>query len=75
MVIKPPTKKSSHIKQLKKKIKRLSKDEKVELLWQLDCAYGKIYNMECLTTKEDYIQSDAICELARIRSIVRKSLQ
>ena len=74
MVTKPPTKRSSPIKQLKKKINRLSRDEKVELLWQLNCAYFKIYNMECLSVKQELIQSDAICELAKIHNIVKKSL-
>lgn len=75
MVTKPPTKRSSHIKQLKKKINRLSRDEKVELLRQLNYAYYKIYNMECLTIKQELIQLDAICELARLYNIVKKSLQ
>lgn len=74
MVMKPSTKRSSSKELLKKKINRLSRDEKVELLWQLDCAYAKIYNMECLSAKQEFIQSDAICELARIHNIVRKSL-
>ena len=75
MVTKPTKKRSSPIKKIKKKINQLSRDEKVELLWQLNCAYFKIYNMECLSTKQELIQSDAICELARIHNIVKKSLQ
>lgn len=63
-----PTKKS--YKQLKKTINRLPRDEKMELLWQLDCAYCKIYNMEYSNTRQD-----ALCELTKIHSIVKKSLQ
>lgn len=75
MVTKPPTKRSSSKKQLKKMINRLSRDEKIELLWQLNCAYFKIYNMECSSAKQEFIQSDAICELAKIHNIVKKSIQ
>lgn len=75
MVTKPPTKRSSSKKQLKKMINRLSRDEKIELLWQLNFAYFSIYNMECSSAKQGFIQSDAICELARIYNIVKKSIQ
>lgn len=74
MVMKPPTKRSSYKKQLKKMINRLSRDEKIELLWQLNFAYFNVYNMECSSAKQEFIQSDAICKLAEIHNIVKKSL-
>lgn len=74
MIMKPSMKKSSFKKLLKKKINRLSRDEKVELLWQLNFAYSNVYNMECSSAKQEFIQSDAICKLAEIHNIVKKSL-